>query len=75
LYFAFDETGALGAPAFEGGSILRLSGVSEYTKDFQVFTGAGTVDVFMADQDPLDPAEEPMFSFPMTYTYRRINVQ
>ena len=75
VYLATDANGMPGVSALGGGAILKLSGTSEFTKDFQSLTGGGTLNVYQADQDPLDPNEAPVVSFPMTYEYRRINVE
>lgn len=75
LNFAMDEDGNLGVPAYGGAGILRISGVGQLDKDFQTYTGTGMIEGFMADQDPLDPNEEPVVTIPIVYEYRRINVQ
>ena len=71
--FAMDEDGNLGVPAYGGAGILRISGVGQFDKYFQTYTGTGMIDAFMANQDPLDPNEEPVVSIPIVYEYRRIN--
>ena len=73
LDFALDEDGNLGVPAYGGAGIVRISGVGQFDKDFQTYSGTGMIDAFMADQDPLDANEEPVVSIPIVYEYRRIN--
>ena len=75
VYLATDANGMPGVPALGGGAILKLSGTSEFDRDFQSLAGGGTVSIYLADQDPLDPDETPVLRFGLTHAYRRINAE
>jgi hypothetical protein len=75
VYLATDANGVPGVPALGGGAFLMLNGTSELARDFQSLTGGGTVRVYRADQDPLDPDEPPVASFELIHEYRRVNAE
>ena len=50
----------------------RLSGKLKSSKCFGTLSAEGQHDVFLGDQDPLDPDAEPSLSIPWTATARRI---
>lgn len=77
LILAFDKTGMLGDPAFAEATILRMSGVTEFSKDYRSITGNGTIEVFWPDLglDPLDLDVKSPVSFPMSLTFERIDAR
>ncbi len=75
LGFALDQTGLLGAPSLGGGSMLRTSGKLLFSEDFDRFSGRADVEIFAPGQDPLDPAETPLFTIPIAIEGRRIGVE